>query len=148
MPLTVSAGSETSFTISFSPAGEGMRSAMVKIVSNDQQTPEFTFSIQGTGKDVVTEIASQQKGSHLSIYPVPGDGRLFITGTSSCNCNWLTVKAYTAQGNLAGGATAARLSPSDDRMFVDLSDMPRGYYILMLYYPDQGYTTFPFVLTH
>lgn len=144
-PLTVSAGSEKSFTISFSPTDEGTRSVMVKIISNDKQTPEFTFSIQGTGEELLTKIASKKKESHFSIYPVPGNGQLYITGTSSCNCNQLAMKAYNSQGKLVGKTHASKLSPNDDRMVVDFSYLPKGYYILEFYY-DQEHITLPFIL--
>lgn len=46
---TVAPGSSTSFTITFSPAAVGLRSASVKITTNDTDENPYDFAIQGTG---------------------------------------------------------------------------------------------------
>lgn len=46
---SVAVGGSTTFSISFSPGGIGLRTATVSIASNDTDENPFTFSIQGTG---------------------------------------------------------------------------------------------------
>jgi uncharacterized delta-60 repeat protein len=49
-PASVAAlGGTASFTIAFSPAAAGLRSATLTFATNDPAHPQFTFAVQGTG---------------------------------------------------------------------------------------------------
>lgn len=48
-PATVAAGSNTTFQVQFSPAGLGIRTAQVNILSDDADENPYTFAIRGNG---------------------------------------------------------------------------------------------------
>ncbi len=58
-PVAADGGTAT-FTLSFDPAGPGLRSATVSIPNNDTDENPYTFAIQGTG--LVPEIAVSGNG--------------------------------------------------------------------------------------
>jgi C1A family cysteine protease len=58
---TVAAGGSTTFTVTFTPADVGVRTASVSIGNNDSDENPYTFSIQGNGV-AVPEIDVQGKG--------------------------------------------------------------------------------------
>lgn len=64
---TVTAGSSTTFIVTFNPSATGLRSATISFVNNDSNENPYNFSIQGTG--VAPEIDIQ--GNAVSI--VDGD---------------------------------------------------------------------------
>ncbi len=60
---TISSGSPTTFTITFDPSDNGLRSAIVSISSNDPGENPYDFDIQGTG--IAPEIAIQGNGQNI-----------------------------------------------------------------------------------
>lgn len=49
IPLSIGAGGSASFTVRFDPTQTGARRALISIVSNDLDTPIFTYRIAGRG---------------------------------------------------------------------------------------------------
>jgi hypothetical protein len=47
--VTVTAGSSTTFTVTFDPSAVGLRAATVEIASNDSDANPYAFAVQGTG---------------------------------------------------------------------------------------------------
>ena len=50
---TIVSGDSTTFSIAFDPSADGLRSATVSFGTNDTNGSTYTFSIQGTGLDVI-----------------------------------------------------------------------------------------------
>ncbi|MCA0131918.1 choice-of-anchor D domain-containing protein [Winogradskyella alexanderae] len=46
---TIASSASTSFTLSFDPSGEGLRTAIISIASSDSDENPYNFTIQGTG---------------------------------------------------------------------------------------------------
>jgi len=53
---TVSAGGETTFTITFDPGATGLRTAEISIANDDSDENPYNFSIQGTGTAAAPEM--------------------------------------------------------------------------------------------
>jgi hypothetical protein len=70
---TVNGWQSVDFTIAFTPSASGLREAEVRILSNDSDESEFTFSIQGNGED---PPAAQE----ITIF---GNGEEILNGNST-----------------------------------------------------------------
>lgn len=80
---SVNAAGSTTFTITFDPSAAGLRQATITIASNDPNTPNFTFDIQGTALETTElagglQIATTQQGAGRQV--VDGD-RLTVNYT-------------------------------------------------------------------
>lgn len=64
---TISAGSNTSFTVVFNPSGLGDRSGIISISSNDPDAGNFTFTIKGTGLNTAPVITSNGGGANATV---------------------------------------------------------------------------------
>jgi hypothetical protein len=61
----VPSGTSTTFTIRFSPAAAGLRTAVITIPNDDANEHPYTFTVQGTGTGVAPDI--NVKGNGISI---------------------------------------------------------------------------------
>ena len=82
-PGTFKPSTGSSFTIKFDPSAAGLRTAQVRIVSNDPDESPFDFRIQGEGEaEAVADLAitstyiADSKGNRID-NPKPGD-RVFV----------------------------------------------------------------------
>ncbi len=72
-PLT--AGSDQTFTVSFSPTSEGGKTATLTIISNDADEGTYTLNLSGTGIEIITSLLSTEKES-MMVYPNPTRDRV------------------------------------------------------------------------
>ncbi len=132
---TVVAGGSTTFIVTFTPSGAGLRTATLNMVTNDTDENPFNYAVQGTGAGPEMDV----QGNATSI--VDGDGTpsladwtdfgttgvgvginrpytIFNTGTTN-----LTIGAITFSGANAGDFTvitppAATVVPGGNTTFV------------------------------
>ncbi|MFY7911964.1 MAG: BspA family leucine-rich repeat surface protein, partial [Emticicia sp.] len=108
LPATVSAGSSTTFTVTFDPSASGARTATVSIVNNDADENPYTFAIRGIG--LAATSLSLSSGTNPSIQ---GNS---VTFTATLTSNSLGVNGqvislsigasnFTASTNSSGVAT-------------------------------------------
>lgn len=62
-PATVVAGSSTTFQVTFTPGGTGLRSALITIANNDGDEPSYTFAVQGRGPENLTSVIGKVRTS-------------------------------------------------------------------------------------
>lgn len=78
-PITpIAAGDTSTFTITFKPTEEGLRSAVVNIANNDANEHPYDFVIQGNGTPIIPTIngllvAERSGGKVTAIDPITGD---------------------------------------------------------------------------
>ncbi|MGG5487141.1 choice-of-anchor D domain-containing protein [Gaetbulibacter sp. PBL-D1] len=96
---SISAGGNTTFTITFSPSAAGLRTAIVTIANNDSDENPYTFNIQGNGYTTAPEINIQGNGTTIvsgDTTPSPSDNTNFgntnVTGGT-------IIKTFTIQNN-------------------------------------------------
>ena len=65
---TINGGQSVTFTIEFSPQGTGFRGAMVRILNDDSDEGQFSFTISGTGEESSAEQEISVSGNGLPIY--------------------------------------------------------------------------------
>jgi alpha-tubulin suppressor-like RCC1 family protein len=117
MVTTVSPGSSTTFTVSFSPAALDNRSTTLRVASNDPDTPNFDVQLSGTGIDILPPViatpanitvfstgplttvtyaptATDNSGSTPSLTVTPPSGSPFNVGVTTVN-----VTATDGSGN-------------------------------------------------
>ncbi len=108
LPTTVAAGTSLDFTVTFTPAGAGIRSTTLRIDNNDTNENPYNFVIQGTGTLVaLVEMNVRGNGQSIpdnSIYPVGTNHTAFGLATVGMTT---VVRTFTIE-NL--GSTALNLT--------------------------------------
>lgn len=106
---SVAAGGSTTFDITFSPSGSGLRTASVTIFSDDSNHPSYTFNIQGTG---APQPAIQITGNNVllandgSNTPAVGENTDFgsaVNGAQTVSETFVVTNNGTAPLNIASG---------------------------------------------
>jgi hypothetical protein len=77
LPTTIAAGTSLDFTVTFTPAGAGIRSTTLRIDNNDTNENPYNFVIQGTGT-LVALVEMNVKGNGQSI----PDNSIYPLGTN------------------------------------------------------------------
>lgn len=106
----VAVGSSTTFTVTFSPIGLGVRTATISIVNNDTDENPYDFAIQGTG--IEQEIDIQGNATSIAdgdVTPTTADWTDFSTvaGTRTFTIRNTGNIALTIGTITIGGANAA-----------------------------------------
>ena len=124
----VVSGGNTTFVIDFTPAAAGLRQASVSIANNDSDENPYTFSIQGTGRpilsitgvtDSVTEGGTLQYRAELNTavsYPVIVDYAVAASGTNPVSSADFGINFPSGQTTIAAGQAQ---SPVFDLVSVD-----------------------------
>ena len=102
--LPLAPGGSTTFTVQFSPAAAGARSATMSIPSNDTTHTPFVVNLTGTGDGTIPTLITS---APADAYVAPGAGitvdpNVLVTGTGTVNGATVSVT-----GNFAAGDTLA-----------------------------------------
>jgi hypothetical protein len=66
LPVTITRGSETSFSVTFDPSAAGLRSAAIEIANNDPNEDPYDFAIWGVGGTPRPEIDVEGQGISIA----------------------------------------------------------------------------------
>ncbi|MBU45750.1 MAG: hypothetical protein CMN76_21260 [Spirochaetaceae bacterium] len=130
---TIPGGGNVTFTITFVPGADGAREAELEIASNDDGTPKYGLSLEGTGSGsaprmAITEGSTQyEHNSEINMGSVQendsGAARTFtISNTGSQNLTFTNSPAISKAGTnhtefSVGQPSNANLTPGDSRDF-------------------------------
>ncbi|PWA04150.1 choice-of-anchor D domain-containing protein, partial [Flavobacterium psychrotolerans] len=111
-PASVNPGASTTFTVTFTPTGLGVRAALISIASNDVDENPYDFRIQGNGSDREINVV----GNGVSI--VDGGG-LLTTADWTDFSTVATTRNFTIQntGSTPLNIGAITFSGADASMF-------------------------------
>ncbi len=135
LPFTIEANSKSAFTTVFTPTGEGLRTVTVVISTNEPGSTDYRFSLQASGVVSITGLPGSNDG--WKVYPVPGNGKLFIKGSNLRQCNKIMVKVHSLDGRNVSQHYARRQGETFE---LDVHHLPKGSY--MLRFTDENYRPF------
>jgi N-acetyl-anhydromuramyl-L-alanine amidase AmpD len=73
LPLTISAGNTTTFTVNFTPLSVGVKTASVSINNSDCDEPIYNYALQGEG-EAALGVDNYELKQHIILYPNPNKG--------------------------------------------------------------------------
>lgn len=111
-------GGMTSFSISFTPGGEGVRNALVSISSNQVQSSPYTFSLRGEG--AWPDIALLSSAGQL----VPDDGHLVLGDVRTAGSGLTFSISILNESQVALSGINAEIQGAQSSDFTILSTVP------------------------
>jgi hypothetical protein len=109
LPITIGAGSSTTFTVTFTPASAGLKSASVNIANNDCDEAAYNYNIQGTGVALV-EVNVQGNATTIVDGDVTPSATDHTDFGSVLACTGTIVRTFTIQNT--GGASLTVGTPT------------------------------------
>ena len=124
----IDAGTQVTFTVSYTPSVEGAASALLTIQSNDDDEGTYTLQLAGTGVNSVTNISEQLSNLIWKIGPNPTNDQITITNQEH---NSQSVRYQIVDQK--GSVLLSRLGKFHQGSFtISLDQIPKGHYLLML----------------
>ncbi|MDW8332456.1 MAG: choice-of-anchor D domain-containing protein [Cyclobacteriaceae bacterium] len=127
---TISPGSSTTFTVTFSPVSAGSKTATLTIANNDSDEGSYTINLTGTATSPSTSTFSADVTlKNISLYPNPSNGYITLENINQ------PITLYVLN---ALGETQAEFQIEDSQT-LDLSNLSKGVYFLHLRNQDHGH---------
>jgi hypothetical protein len=129
LPATIASGAAQTITIKFMPTALGVRTATVKIASNDVDEAVYTFKVEGLAifnTDIVDANISQ-----LNVYPNPSNTTATIS-LGVINASEVEVSMVDINGKVVSPVSSYNLESGDHQLTLNTADISNGMYIVEL----------------
>lgn len=130
MNATVSAGGNTTFTVTFAPSVSGAKTAAIHVASNDSDENPFDIALAGNGVSAKAEMITPVSGSTLTSASVTFSWNIGTTATSYALWIGSSAGASDVYAGIEGTSLAKTVTVPDDgrTLYVTLWSLVNGAY--------------------
>lgn len=129
----ISAGSQVTFTVSYTPNKAGPSSALLTIQSNDNNESTYTIQLAGTGVNNVTSVSEQVTDLLWTAGPNPTSEYIKVSN-SEYTSQYIHYQVLDQKGKVILSSSGKLESGT---LVIDLNQVPKGHYLLRLQVEDK-----------
>jgi hypothetical protein len=119
---SVAASGSTTFTIVFSPAASGNKSASISITNNDANENPYTIALTGTGLVATSVMDALNQG--IKIYPNPAGNVLYVSSERK------NISAIILRNHLGAIVREMKIVSGQTDVSLELTELSSGIYSL------------------
>lgn len=130
-PMDIAANSSQNITVQFAPLVAGLRTASIKVASNDDDESSYEFALQGLAKDPTSVSNVPGASSFVKLYPNPTGDAATIAMTLKKQ-EHITISVFNIEGKEVVRAIDQTYNAGDQQVVLNTAALANGTYYVQV----------------